>query len=337
MTKTLSLGKLRCLQQLTNEAGIFAMAAFDHRDAFVATLSRTLGVSQVPWETVVAEKVRLAKALAPHASAVLLDPLYSAGPVIAGGVLPRQTGFAVAREKSSYGSEAMRQTTTLLEGWSVEAIRRMGGAGVKLLLSYHPDAPNAAAQEEIVRQVAAECDTYEIPFMLEPICYPLTPGQKKSDPAFAAERPDLVLESARRLVPLGVDILKAEFPTDANHEADEAKMADYCRQLTDLSTGIPWVLLSAGVDFATFQRQVEIACEAGASGFVAGRAIWNEALELAEAADRDRFLNTIAVSRLRVLTDTAHYRATPWPKRVAGRLPECQEGWYVEYDGRSPG
>ncbi|MCB9102312.1 MAG: tagatose 1,6-diphosphate aldolase [Anaerolineales bacterium] len=331
MTKPLSLGKIHCLQQLTNEFDVFAMAAFDHRDVFVAALSQTLGVAEAAWETVAAEKIRIATALAPHASAVLLDPLYSAGPVLAEGVLPKGVGFAVAREKSSYGSAAMRETTALLEGWSVEAIRRMGGAGVKLLLHYHPDAPNAAAQEEVVRQVAAECDTYEIPLMLEPICYPLDPNQKKSDPTFAAQRPELVLESARRLVLLGVDILKAEFPTDADHETDETKMVGYCRRLSEISGDVPWVILSAGVDFTTFQRQVEIACEAGASGFVAGRAIWNEALDIANDAARDRFLNSTAVSRLRVLTDTANYRATSWRRREAGRIPRLSEGWYVDY------
>ncbi|MCB0163000.1 MAG: hypothetical protein KDI79_02165, partial [Anaerolineae bacterium] len=81
MTQPLSLGKIHCFQQLTNEFKVFTMAAFDHRDAFVASLSQMLGVAEADWETVAAEKIRIAKALAPHASAVLLDPLYSAGPV----------------------------------------------------------------------------------------------------------------------------------------------------------------------------------------------------------------------------------------------------------------
>jgi tagatose 1,6-diphosphate aldolase len=337
--KSLSLGKIHCFQELTNDSGVFAMVAFDHRDAFVASLNQTLGLAETAWETVAAEKIRIARALAPHVSAVLLDPLYSAGPALASGALPKGVGFAVAREKSSYGSEAMRQTTTLLDEWSVAAIKRMGGAGVKLLLYYHPDAPNAAAQEDVVRQVAAECGAHEILFMLEPICYPLDPNQKKTDPDFAAQRPELVLESARRLTRLDPDILKAEFLTEARHERDEAKMAGYCRQLTEICArqGIPWVLLSAGVDFSTFQRQVEIACEAGASGFVAGRAIWTEALSIADEAVRDQFLNTTAVGRIQALTDTANYAATPWSERTADRIPVCEEGWYVEYNGRIVG
>lgn len=337
MMTPLSLGKIRCLQQLTNEFGVFTMAAFDHRDVFVETLSQTLGVKQAAWDVVAAEKIRIARALAPHASAVLLDPFYSAGPVIASGVLPGRTGFAVAREESGYGGKDAGRVTTLLADWSVAAIKRLGGVAVKLLLFYHPDASTAAVQEDVVRQVVAECEAHEIPLMLEPICYPLAPNQKKSDPDFAAQRPELVLESARRLVPLGVDILKAEFPTDANHETNEVKMADYCRQLTEISAGVPWVLLSAGVDFSTFQRQVEIACQAGASGFVAGRAIWNEALETTDEAARDQFLNTIAVSRIRMLTETANNGATSWLERVADRIPVCEEGGYVKYNGRVVG
>ena len=328
----LPLGKIHCMQQLTNELGVFTMVAFDHRDVFVEALSKTLGVDQATWQTVVEEKRRIAQALAPHASAVLLDPLYSAGPVITGGALPKSTGFAVAREKSGYSGESAGRVTTLLTDWSVAAIKRLGGAAVKLLLHYHPEAPTAGQQEALVRQVAAECDTHEIPFMLEPICYPLDPNQSKSDKTFAAQRPELVLESARRLVPLGADILKAEFPTDASHETDATKMYDYCQQLTDVTQGIPWVLLSAGVNFPTFQIQVEIACEAGASGFVAGRAIWKEALETAEAAGRDRFLKSIAISRTRVLAETANYRAIPWMDRCANRIPHLEEGWYVDYN-----
>lgn len=330
----LPLGKIRCFDQLTNQAGVFTMVAFDHRDVFVAELSRTLGVEQADWATVAAEKIRLARALGPHASAVLLDPLYSAGPVLAEGALPSYTGLAVAREASGYSGESAGRLTQLLDQWSVAAIKRLGGAAVKILHYYHPEAPTAAQQEQLVRQVAAECEAHEVPFMLEPICYPLDPTQKKSDPAFAARRPELVLESARRLAPLGADILKAEFPTDAKYETDESRMFDYCRQMTEIcaTQGVPWVLLSAGVDFRTFQRQVEIACEAGASGFVAGRAIWQEALATADAAARDRFLQTIAVSRTRVLADTATYRATPWRERARDRMPVLGEGWYVGYE-----
>ncbi len=328
----LSLGKIRCMQQLTNEFGVFAVAAFDHRDGFVAALTQTLGEVEVSWQRIAAEKIRIAQALGPHSSGVLLDPLYSAGPVITAGALPGNVGFAVAREKSSYGSKAMRENTELLPDWSVGAIKRMGGAAVKLLLYYHPEAPNVAEQEATVQALAAECEKHEILFMLEPICYPLDSKQRKTDPDFAQQRPEIIMESARRLVPLGADILKVEFPTEARHETDQGKMTTYCRELSNITAGIPWVLLSAGVDFPTFQLQTEIACAAGASGVVVGRAVWREALDIADAAVRDHFLSTIAVSRMRVLTDTVNYRATPWATRVEARMPKLEAEWYIEYN-----
>jgi tagatose 1,6-diphosphate aldolase len=330
--KPLSLGKVRCLQQLTNELGVFSIIALDHRGSFLQMLGQAAAGTTVSWDIMAAEKIRIAQALAPHASAVLLDPLYSAGPVIARGVLPKQTGFVVACEKSGYSSEIHSRPTTLQADWSVAAIKRLGASAAKLALHYHPDSPVAKHQEQLVSQVAEACERHEIVFMLEPVCYPLEPDQAKSGTAFAAQRPELVLETARRLVPLGVDILKAEFPTDAHYETDATRMYDYCRQLSEITEGVPWVLMSAGINFPTYQFQVEIACDAGASGVVAGRAVWKEALEAADETSRDRFLNTIAISRARVLADTANYRAKSWMDRVAGRIPQLGEGWHVDYN-----
>jgi len=101
---------------------------------------------------------------------------------------------------------------------------------------------------------------------------PIEPGQKKESAEFARQKPDIVLESARRLSGLGIDLLKSEFPDDPHYERDEARMREHCRQLTALSP-VPWVILSAAERFAVFQRLVEIACEEGASGFMVGRAI----------------------------------------------------------------
>ncbi|MEM9776646.1 MAG: hypothetical protein AAF902_18855 [Chloroflexota bacterium] len=121
-----------------------------------------------------------------------------------------------------------------------------------------------------------ECHAADIPLLLEPICYSVDPVIKKSDAKFAKEfRPSVIIESAHRLSRLGATIMKMEFPSDPNHEFDEVIMEKHCGQLTE-AIDIPWVLLSAGVHFSQFVPQVKIACRAGASGFVAGRAIWKE-------------------------------------------------------------
>lgn len=327
---SLSLGKLRGLQQLSDDAGILSIIAIDHRDPMVAMLERRDGRSS-RWEEVAAEKETLARTLAPQATGILLDPIYSAGPLIARHAVPGQVGIIVARERSGYyvnPNEGGLRHTALLSDWNAAKIKALGGVAVKLLLHYHPEAANVAAQEAVVQQVAEECRQADILFLLEPISYPLDPNLRKNDPVFAAQRPALVVESASRLAKLGADIIKAEFPTDAEHETDLAVMAKWCRRLTE-TIDVPWVLLSAGVDFETFARQVEIACEAGASGFAAGRAIWREMISAPDPVQRTRYWSRIAISRLRVLREIAHYRAKPW---FEGRsLPHLTEGWYRDY------
>jgi len=126
-------------------------------------------------------------------------------------------------------------------------------------------------------------------------------------------------------------VLKSEFPDDPDFEKDEAAMARHCRELTE-AAGIPWVLLSAGVDYDTFRLQTTIACENGASGFLAGRAIWQEAPGMPEK-ERGRFLKKKAVGRLKELTEIANASGRPWTDIYADRIEmvEAGEGWQARY------
>ncbi len=327
----LSLGKQRCLQQIANERGIVCVAALDHRDAYVDMLAAATNTNPT-WRDVADEKLRMVRAWAPYVTAVLLDPIYSAGPAIRQNAVPGNIGLMMAREKSGYAPSNAGRVTVLLDDWSCAKIKALGGTAVKLLLHYNPESTNAAEQEAVVRRVAEECAEADIPFLLEPICYSVDPGLNKNDVQFAKEiRPSLVIESARRLAPMGATVMKMEFPTDANHETDEAVMAAYCRQLTDM-IDIPWVLLSAGVNFDQFTQQVRIACAEGASGFVAGRAIWKEGLQMADVADREAFYAETAVKRIQTLTDIANEYATPlWQAFPNGTTPPLEAGWYIKY------
>lgn len=322
-----TIGKLRGLQQLSDAYGIVTVTALDHRGSLKEALRRTLG-RPIDDAEVVAEKLRMTRILAPHSSAVLLDPIYGAAPAVAEGAIPGAVGLLVALEASGYGGDEAGRLTSLVDGWSVAKIKRMGACAVKLLLYYHPDAPTASHQEALVRQVAAECRAHDIAFLLEPMSYPVVPGQEKSSPAFARQKPEIVLESVRRLAGLGIDLLKAEFPDDPHWQHDERQLRAHCRALT-ASCPVPWVILSAAETFDVFQRLVEIACEEGASGFMVGRAIWQEALQLAEPSDRERFLGTIAVSRLEILKAIATYRGRPWTSLV--RVEPVEVGWHERY------
>jgi len=90
------------------------------------------------------------------------------------------------------------------------------------------------------------------------------------------------------------------------------------------------VLLSAGVDFETFSRQTVIACRAGASGILAGRAIWKESSEMT-GRDRDAFLRDTVLPRLQQLNAICHEEARPWTECYLAS--ETAEDWYRTYPG----
>ena len=142
--------------------------------------------------------------------------------------------------------------------------------------------------------------------MLEPLSYSLAADQKLA----SAEKRHVVTETARRLTIPGVDVLKAEFPLDITEDPLESDWAKACGEISSLSRA-PWILLSAAVDYATYLRQVKVACQAGASGIAVGRAVWQEAVSLAGQA-RTSFLTGIARPRLEALTKICSELARPW-------------------------
>ena len=121
---------------------------------------------------------------------------------------------------------------------------------------------------------------------------------------------------------MGRDILKAEFPYDAA-VTDETRWAEACAEL-DAATPVPWVLLSGGVDDATFERQVGVACRAGASGVLVGRSVWAEAATLA-APERDAFLAATGRDGSPGWPSWSTTSAAPWrprgPPRAAPSRP----------------
>jgi tagatose-1,6-bisphosphate aldolase len=271
-------------------------------------------------------KRAVVRALAPVASGTLLDPEIGAAQCIADGSMPARAGLLVAIEATGYEGPPTARVSRVLDGWSVEKAKRMGASAAKLLVYYHPEAANAADQERLVVDVAAACRAADLALFLEPLSFSLVEGARLT----GEERRRIVIETARRLAPLGPDILKAEFPYDAG-VTDRSRWAEACAEL-DAASVLPWVLLSGGVDDRTFEGQVETACRAGASGVLVGRSVWAPAATL-PAADRDAFLATEGRARLQRLVDLVDREGHPWharPGRIA-TAPEPGDGWYRAY------
>jgi tagatose 1,6-diphosphate aldolase len=331
MPDRLTLGKLRGIQEISNEAGRLTITALDHRGSLRKAI-RPDDPSSVNYEMLVAFKRQLASALVPHSSAILLDPVYGAAPLMADGIIPGSKGLLVSLEETGYTDDEGDRVSTVQEGWGVEKVKLMGASAVKLLLYYNPGAPTIGAQEDLVRRAVDECRQWDIPLLVEPMTYHISGGPRKGTAEFAALKPRMVIDTAARLMPLGIDVLKAEFPADPDFETDEERMIGWCRELSEAAAGRPWVLLSAGVGYDTFKRQVEMACAGGASGFLAGRAIWQEAPALPDG-ERDEFLRSVATARLDELTAIANRSGRPWTEVLASTVAgiDTAEGWQHRY------
>ena len=330
MTHGLTLGKVRGLQEISNSYGLFTITALDHRGSLRKALNPD-NPESVSYQDMVDYKAKLLDALAPNSSAILIDPIFGAATALQGNHILGNQGFLVSLEATGYSDVEGDRVTAAADGWSVEKIKRMGASAVKILLYYNPGSATAAEQEQFVAQAAADCQANDIPLLVEPMTYHIVNGPKKGSPEFAERKPEMVIETARKLCPLGIDVLKAEFPDDPDFQKDEATMARHCEELTEAAEA-PWVLLSAGVDYDTFNLQTRLACENGASGFLAGRAIWQEAPGLPEG-EQAQFLSTTAVQRLDNLTEIANRSGRPWKSVLTGELEalDVSEGWQARY------
>ena len=334
----ISIGKLRGLQQLADSKGMMTMCAIDHRGALKRALNEK-NPDAVSYQDMVDFKLDLCQAVVPFASAILLDPEYGAGQAIAAGLMPGSKGLLVSLEKSGYTGDSAVRITELLPGWSVKKAKKMGASAVKLLIYFRPDLKDIASKQlDLVAGLADQCLEEDIAFLVEPVSYPIEEKERinqggTSSRKFAEIKPELVIETARQITALPIDVLKAEFPADIKFEQDEAKLLELCQKLNQASR-LPWVLLSAGVDFESFRKQVKIACMAGASGFLAGRALWQEGVRICSREKRLNFFQNTATPRLKELAEVADRYGKPWYSRVEagkGKSSPVAEDWYRDY------
>jgi tagatose 1,6-diphosphate aldolase len=314
--KPITIGKFRGLQQISSKRGTITALALDHRQNL-----RKANPDFVDDAELSRFKLDVTKAVAHRATAVLLDPEVSAAQAVAQRAIPSSVGLVVAVESTGYTGDATARQAQIIPGWTVEKAKRMGASAIKLLVYYHPDSPTGKEIEDFTVKIAEECRKHDLVLMLEPLSYSLDENKKLS----SEERRYVVVETAKRLTPLHVDILKAEFPLDKD-EPDESKWLDACKEISSASI-VPWILLSAAVDYGLFLRQVTIACNAGASGIAVGRAVWKEAVTM-KGDERMNFLRTTAKYRLSRLTSLCHALAKPYTDFYQADAPF---DWYKTY------
>jgi len=322
-------GKIRGLQRVTSKAGFFEICALDHLSDFAELLAAD--PATVTFADVVTAKDGLVRALSPSVSAFLLDARYGLH-AVASGALPGTVGLMSTIEDEDYSIPAGPRRTRYREGWSLRQIKLAGADVAKLLWFYRPDgdAETAEYQRYVVRSLADECARLSLPLVVEPIWYPL-PGEDPASGDWLAARVNGILASAFEADSLGVDMLKVEFPGYVNSQQGRDNAAAACKEL-DSGVNVPWVILSAGVGYEDFKAQVEIACRAGASGYLAGRSIWRDAV-----STHDPAAQAAAVSAARARLDELNTitRANGRPYLPAHELSDVidtmPDGWFASW------
>lgn len=293
----ISLGKRRGLQRLATSSGHFAMVAMDQRPPLAALIARCRGIraDQVPFADMVAVKRLLAQALSSKASAVLIDPNFGAPAALE--VIPPSTGLIVTLEDHVYDETERGRRSHSIANWTVDDIKRIGADAVKVLVWYREDAGQSEKvhQKKYVQTVGKACERADIPFILELLTYPFKlsgGGQDAQYEPYSEKRPELVIESVREFSrpEYRVDLMKLESPVDAKailqakHDESRAdlKMQEHFDEMGTIcaEAGIPWVMLSAGATADAFEGVLQHAFAAGAQGFLAGRTIWLDCLQL---------------------------------------------------------
>ena len=292
----------RSLDDIATAGGTFAIIAMDQRNTLrrMFTAVGREGTDQQLRDA----KADVARALTPMASGLLSDPTYGVPAITEAGALAPTCGLLVAAEPAERRSFNAEPRTHRDPALSAQWVVDQGGNALKFFLQLRADRPGPGAGEPdlvaealaVVREVIADCRAAGVPVVIENLIYPL-PGEELS----AVAREDAIVAAASALNDLDIDLLKLEYPGSARG----------CRRLAEILDR-PWAVLSAGVPFAEFSQAMRVAFDdGGASGFIAGRSVWREAVAL-DGAERQQFLTELARPRLAELTAIATAHARPW-------------------------
>lgn len=334
----LTPGKLRGLQRISNPNGTLTMLALDQNSSMIEMAAKALkakGQDREPtFEEIVEAKLDMMKQMAPAASGVLIDAYYGAWPAIATGSIPADKGLLIRVEKSGAGKNKAGAVMGELEpGMSVEKIKLMGADAVKLLAPFEPGEPiSAEHQFAMIQHVYEECKKHDILLLLEPVTFPYN-GEKKTDESYLSRKGASVIETARQISRF-CDVYKAEFPGTLGRDSDE-KLQDTLHALSEASER-PWVLLSAGVDYPDYLKQVKMAMNCGCSGILGGRAFWKEYFLQDGAEARTKFAATEGLRRVAETDAVVRENATPWFETYGLSQEDLQsiraaEGWHFRY------
>lgn len=288
MTAPMTTAETRGYQQICGDNGYMMVIACDQRGGMRKILADTPEAQKAIGIDILGEtKADITRYLANKATCVLLDATCAVPAVVDEGVLTRDTGLLVGLDDSGWDiDENGYRKSIMIPGVTARRVRELGGTGAKLMVYLRPDHPAANDYNlQIIRDCVADFAAEDLLLVVEILTYQV---EGESDEDYKAIFPDLIVECTKMALELGSKVLKMPYPGTA----------EACAAITSACDGVPWAVLSAGVDHETFIGQVATAMENGASGVIAGRALWKDCISLDRAVSEER-LENVASQRLR--------------------------------------
>jgi tagatose 1,6-diphosphate aldolase/sulfofructosephosphate aldolase len=290
------------LDDIATDSHVFSIIAMDQRNT-LRRMFTAVGL-EASDDDLRTAKADVARVLTPAATGLLSDPTYGVPAIAQANALAANCGLLIAAEpserRSFQGEPRTHRDPELNAQWLLD----QGGDAYKFFIQLRADRPAPGPGEPdlvaealaVCEEIIRDCRAVGVPVVIENLIYQL-PGEELSGPV----RENAIIEAARALNDLDIDLLKLEYPGSP----------EGCRRLAEILDR-PWAVLSAGVPFDQFTDIIQIATEeGGASGFIAGRSVWREVVSLT-GQEREEFLTAVALPRLERLIDVARKSARPW-------------------------
>jgi sulfofructosephosphate aldolase len=274
------------------------MVAVDQREALRGMFAAHQS-TPVPDSQLTQFKVDVARELSPYASALLVDQEFGIDAIINQKVLAPSCGLIAAADLL-VGPAGGAATDTAVD-LDVDPLRMrdIGSVGLKFLVLWRNDE-SPESRLKLVDEFNQLCEKSGLPSIIEVIVKPPTDSSRSFD------REEELVIAAKEAANWKADLYKAEVPFHG--EGDLVAITRNAQRITE-AVGTPWVVLSNGVKAPFFADAVKACAQGGASGFLAGRAVW---ADIVGAADIPAALREVSIPRLEKLAEIVDQYARPW-------------------------
>ena len=286
------------LTKLARSSGTLAMVAVDQREALRGMFAAHQS-TPVPDSQLTQFKVDVARELSPFASALLVDQEFGIDAIVNQSALNKNCGLIAAADLL-VGPAGGAATDTAVDP-DVDPIRMrdINSVGLKFLVLWRNDeSPDDRAR--LVAEFNKLCQISGLPSIIEIIVKPPTDSSKSFD------REEELIIAAREAAAWKPDLYKAEVPFHG--QGDHSLITKNAERISE-AIGSPWVVLSNGVKQPFFSDAVKACAIGGASGFLAGRAVW---ADIVGATDIPKALREVSIPRLEKLAEIVDAYAKPW-------------------------